>query len=205
MYSGRRYRQSLSCSTSTESVPGVAKCFGIFVPVISTLYLSTNPGGTFVPVISTLYLSTNPGWIRFYCTDSGGPHWKVPVHIGGSLYSGQSNVMTFSLSPVLNWRYNSKQGDRDFVNSKQGDRDFVSTIKLGYRENVSSSVWLTFRSPSLVTFRFPSLVNQSNVSKNNVNQSVSLLKKVHELFLSWSVAPWSGQFLAPQKRCRWKS
>ena len=56
--------------TSTESVPGVAKCFGIFVPVISTLYLSTNPGGTFVPVISTLYLSTNPGRIRFYCTGS---------------------------------------------------------------------------------------------------------------------------------------
>ena len=133
--------------TSTESVPGVAKCFGILVPVISTLYLSTNPGGTFVPVISTLYLSTNPGRIRFYCTGSWGPHWKVPVHIGGSLYSGQSNVMTFSLSPVLNWRYNSKQGDRDFV----------STIKLGYRENVYSSVWLTFRSPSLVTFRFPSL------------------------------------------------
>ena len=75
--------------TSTESVPGVAKCFGILVPVISTLYLSTNPGGTFVPVISTLYLSTNPGRIRFYCTGSGGPHWKVPVHIGGSLYSGQ--------------------------------------------------------------------------------------------------------------------
>ena len=153
--------------TSTESVPGVAKCFGILVPIISTLYLSTNPGGTFIPVISTLYLSTNPGRIRFYCTGSGGPHWKVPVHIGGSLYSGQSNVMTFSLSPVLNWRYNSKQGDRDFV----------STIKLGYRENVSSSVWLTFRSPSLVTFRFPSLVNQSNVSKNNVNQSVSLFEK----------------------------
>ena len=126
--------------TSTESVPGVAKCFGILVPVISTLYLSTNPGGTFVPVISTLYLSTNPGRIRFYCTGSGGPHWKVPVHIGGSLYSGQSNVMTFSLSPVLNWRYNSKQGDRDFVNSKQGDRDFVSTIKLGYRENVSVNI-----------------------------------------------------------------
>ena len=121
---------------------------------------------------------------------SGGPHWKVPVHIGGSLYSGQSNVMTFSLSPVLNWRYNSKQGDRDFV----------STIKLGYRENVFSSVWLTFRSPSLVTFRFPSLVNQSNVSKNNVNQSVSLLKKVHELILllyQWRLG--RGQFLAPQK------
>ena len=109
--------------TSTESVPGVAKCFGILVPIISTLYLSTNPGR-----------------IRFYCTGSGGPHWKVPVHIGGSLYSGQSNVMTFSLSPVLNWRYNSKQGDRDFVNSKQGDRDFVSTIKLGYRENVSVNI-----------------------------------------------------------------
>ena len=62
------------------------------------------------------------------------------VHIGGSLYSGQSNVMTFSLSPILNWRYNSKQGDRDFVNSKQGDRDFVSTIKLGYRENVSVNI-----------------------------------------------------------------
>ena len=62
-------------------------------------------------------------------------------------------------------------------NSKQGDRDYVSTIKLGYRENVSSSVWLTFRSPSLVTFRFPSLVNQSNVSKNHVNQSVSLFEK----------------------------
>ena len=121
--------------TSTESVPGVAKRFGIFVPVISTLYLSTNPGGTFVPVISTLYLSTNPGRIRFYCTGSGGPHWKVPVHIGGSLYSGQSNVMTFSLSPVLNWRY---------------------------RENVSSSVGLTFLFPRLVTFRFPRLVNQSN-------------------------------------------
>ena len=151
---------------------------------MSTLYLSTNPGGTFVPVISTLYLSTNPGRIRFYCTGPGGPHWKVPVHIGGSLYSGQSNVMTFSLSPVLNWRYNSKQGDRDFVNSKQGDRDFVSTIKLGYRENVSSSVGLTFLFPRLVTFRFPRLVNQSNVSKNHVNQSVSLLKKVHELFLS---------------------
>ena len=114
-----------------------------------------------------IVLVYKPGRIRFYCTGSGGPHWKVPVHIGGSLYFGQSNVMTFSLSPVLNWRYNSKQGDRDFV----------STIKLGYRENVSSSVWLTFRCPSLVTFRFPSLVNQSNVSKNNVNQSVSLFEK----------------------------
>ena len=35
----------------------------------------------------------------------------------------------------------------------------------GYRENVSSSVGLTFRFPRLVTFRFPCLVNQSNVSK----------------------------------------
>ena len=35
----------------------------------------------------------------------------------------------------------------------------------GYRENVSSSVGLTFRFPRLVTFRFPPLVNQSNVSK----------------------------------------
>jgi len=62
-------------------------------------------------------------------------------------------------------------------NSKRGNRDYVSTIKLGYRENVSSSVWLTFRSPSLVTFRFPRLVNQSNVSKNHVSQSVSLFEK----------------------------
>ena len=35
----------------------------------------------------------------------------------------------------------------------------------GYRENVSSSVGLTFLFPRLVTFRFPRLVNQSNVSK----------------------------------------
>jgi len=76
--------------TSTESVPGVAKCFGIFVPVISTLYLSTNPGGTFVPVISTLYLSTCLHWkVPAYLSTLEGtcPYWRVPL-LGRSTLEG---------------------------------------------------------------------------------------------------------------------
>ena len=76
--------------TSTESVPGVAKCFGIFVPVISTLYLSTNPGGTFVPVISTLYLSTCLHWkVPVYLSTLEGtcPYWRVPL-LGRSTLEG---------------------------------------------------------------------------------------------------------------------
>ena len=149
-FSGRNLGPLMLLKTSTESVPGVASWVNIPVPSFGNIQ---------VPLFGHDIFSVP----RFELEVQRKCLFKCWVNISVPSF-GNIQVPSFG-QPIK------------CSNSKRGDRDYVSTIKLGYRENVSSSVWLTFRSPRLVTFRFPRLVNQSNVSKNHVNQSVSLFEK----------------------------
>ena len=126
--------------TSTESVPGVASWVNIPVPSFGNIQ---------VPLFGHDIFSVP----RFELEVQRKCLFKCWVNISVPSF-GNIQVPSFG-QPIK------------CSNSKLGDRDYVSTIKLGYRENVSSSVGLTFLFPRLVTFRFPRLVNQSNAPIQN--------------------------------------
>ena len=76
----------------------------------------------------------------------------IVIVLDGLIYQGSQIEETFS-------RY---------LQFKMGELRLCLHNQITGTEKMSG---LTFRFPRLVTIRFPRLVNQSNVSKNHVNQS----------------------------------